>query len=468
MMNSIKKNYLYSSIYQILNMILPLITAPYVARVLGAQVVGKYTYTYSIANYFVIFAMLGISNYGNRSCAKIRDDKSKLSQTFWSIYSMQFFISLFLTLLYFVYFFFIHTQDIIFQLQLFFVISAMFDISWFFYGVEDFKLIVSKNIVIRILSAILIFSFVKSPQDLWIYTFVLSFGVLFGFLVTFFQIKKYIDFYRPSKMEILSHVKPNLILFIPVVAVSLYKIMDKVMLGGFSELTQLGYYEYAEKLTFLPLGLINSFGAVMLPRMSNLVEKKDKTVENKLLEKSMVFVIFLSSAMAFGLVAIGDKLLPLLFGSEYSLSVPILYCLIPSMLFVSWANIIRTQYLIPRGMDKEYIVSVIVGAMINLIINYLFIPQYGGLGAAIGTVVAEFSVCLCQSLMVWKKMNLYHYLKKVFPFLLFGIIMCVMVYVIGIFIPHAILSLFLQILIGAMIYCAMSYYYLRRKLKWSL
>ena len=106
MMSSIKKNYLYSSIYQILNMVLPLITAPYVARVLGAQVVGRYTYTYSIANYFVLFAMLGISNYGNRSCAKVRDDKSKLSQTFWSIYSMQFFISLFLTLLYFVYFFF--------------------------------------------------------------------------------------------------------------------------------------------------------------------------------------------------------------------------------------------------------------------------------------------------------------------------------------------------------------------------
>lgn len=466
-MKSIKKNYLYSSFYQILNMILPLITAPYVSRVLGAESVGQYTFSYSVANYFVIFAMLGISNYGNRSCAKARDNKENLSKTFWSIYMMQIIFGIILSIIYFVIFFIFNPNNIVFKIQMFFVLSAIFDITWFFYGVEDFKLVIFKNVIVRLLSALFVFIFVKSPNDLFIYTLILSAGVLIGHLVTISSIKKYVKFYKPTIKEITVHIKPNLILFIPVIAVSLYKIMDKVMIGSMVYIGELGYYEYAEKLTVLPLGLINSLGSVMLPRMSNLTEKNDEKQVCKLIEKSMIFVIFLSSAMAFGLIAVGENLVPLLFGNEYVKAVPILYCLVPSMICVSWANVIRTQYLIPRNKDKEYIISVIVGAIVNILINLIFIPILGGLGAAVGTLFAEFSVCIIQSVMVWRKMNLKQLFLKVYPFIIFGFIMCIGVIALKIIISNNILLLILQVILGIILYISMSYIYLRRKLKWE-
>ena len=208
---------------------------------------------------------------------------------------MQIIFGIILSIIYFVIFFIFNPNNIVFKIQMFFVLSAIFDITWFFYGVEDFKLVIFKNVIVRLLSALFVFIFVKSPNDLFIYTLILSAGVLIGHLVTISSIKKYVKFYKPTIKEITVHIKPNLILFIPVIAVSLYKIMDKVMIGSMVYIGELGYYEYAEKLTVLPLGLINSLGSVMLPRMSNLTEKNDEKQVCKLIEKSMIFVIFLSS-----------------------------------------------------------------------------------------------------------------------------------------------------------------------------
>ena len=247
-MNSIGKNYLYNSIYQILNIFLPLLTAPYVARVLGAENVGIYSYTYSIANYFVIFAMLGIANYGSRSCARARNSKESLSKTFFSIYALQGTLGGFLAVAY-ILVAVLGLKNPFFLYQIPMVLSGFLDISWFFSGIEKFKLIVNRNIVVRLASAALVFLFVKKENDLWIYILILSLSTMIGQILLWFEVRKYVFYYRPTFQDVKPHIVPNLTLFIPVIAVNLYKYMDKIMLGAMAMVEQVGLYEYAEKLS---------------------------------------------------------------------------------------------------------------------------------------------------------------------------------------------------------------------------
>ena len=195
----IKKNFMYNAAYQILLIILPLITTPYISRVIGVQGIGIYSYTYSIANYFVMFAMLGINNYGNRSVAKARENREELNYTFSSILLFHFIVSIIAILGYAV--FILSTvnkeNSFIFILQFFFVISSFFDINWFFFGMEQFKLTVVRNTFIKVLSVFLIFLFVKSKDDLWLYTLILVFSnlvsqlALWPFLLNMFHLLKY-------------------------------------------------------------------------------------------------------------------------------------------------------------------------------------------------------------------------------------------------------------------------------------
>jgi O-antigen/teichoic acid export membrane protein len=176
----VKKNFIYNFIYQILILILPLITVPYVSRVLGADGVGTYSYTYSIAYYFMIIAMLGLNNYGNRRIAKVRDNKEDLSKEFWSIYKLQLITSSIMIILYFLYVSLFATKyKLIAFIQILYVASSMLDINWFFFGIEKFKLTITRNTIIKVFSLILIFIFVKNENDLWKYTTILSSSILF-------------------------------------------------------------------------------------------------------------------------------------------------------------------------------------------------------------------------------------------------------------------------------------------------
>lgn len=172
-MTSIKKNFLYNAFYQVLTLILPLITTPYISRVMGAERVGVYSYAYSIAYYFGMFILLGTNNYGNRTIASVRDDKKILSKTFWSIYAMQLFLGLFVSTVYLMYVFVIAEEQMMALLQIIYLISVALDISWFFFGIEQFKLTVTRNTIIKILTVVAMLLFVKSIDDLYIYALIM-------------------------------------------------------------------------------------------------------------------------------------------------------------------------------------------------------------------------------------------------------------------------------------------------------
>lgn len=459
---SIRKNFIYNVTYQILILALPLITAPYISRVIGVEGVGLYSYTHSIAVFFTLFAMLGLNNYGNRSIARVRDDKNKLSATFWNIYSLQFLSSILIIISYII--FIINSSPeytTLLVVQLAFVVSYLFDINWFYFGIEQFKFTVIRNAIIKIITTVLIFIFVKTEEDLTLYAIILSVGTFFSQIVLWSFIKRHIIFVKPNFREVLSHIKPNLILFLPVIAVNMYRVMDKIMLSALSGVTQTGLYTSADTIVTIPLSIITALGTVMLPRMSNMVVIGKKVKAREYIRVSMQFALFLSIAMMFGLMTIGEKFAPIYFGSDFAESGKLIVWLAPIILFAAWGNVIRTQYLIPNGLDKGYVLSVIIGAVISLCLNLLLIPKYGAMGAVFGSLAAELSVITYQTYIVRKKLDIITYIKDSYVFMFSGLIMFVILLMSNLVISDSIYGLIIQIIIGILIYFFISIFLYR-------
>ena len=457
---SVKKNFMYQLMYEMLVIILPFVTSPYITRVIGAEGLGKYSYSYSVAYYFVLFAMLGLKNYGNRAIAQSRDIQDELDETFSNIVSLHIIISLICCAGYLVYAFNIKDERTYAIIQIAYVLSALFDISWFYFGIEKFKLTVMRNTIIRILNVVCVFAFVRDGDDLWKYCAIMSVGMLLSQMSLWIPLRKYVNFKKPEWSKMVIHIKPLCILFIPAIAVSLYKYMDKIMIGALSNKTQLGYYENAEKVINVPMTIISSFGTVMLPKMSNLAKSEDRKTSERYMQASMRYVMCLAFALAFGLAGVGKVFAPVFWGTEFNLSGTIIMGLAITIPFIAFANIIRTQYLIPIGKDKEYLISVICGAIINLIINGLLISKIGAIGATVGTIFAEILVCVIQCIAVRKELPLLTYMKNSLAFIGAGIVMFAGVYGIGKYMKTGILTLVVQVMAGIILYGLFTVVYL--------
>ncbi len=449
-MSSTKKNFLYNSAYQLFIMLLPLITTPYIARVLGADGIGVYSYNHTIAQYFMIFIMLGLNNYGNRKVAQTRDNRKSLSKTFWTIYAMQIAAGVGVLSIYSVYCIFAAKNRHIACIMGLFVLSSCLDINWLYFGLEKFKYTTLRSFAIKLLSTLSIFTFVKQAEDVALYCLIYSGAALVSQVVLWIDVRKVVDWHKPIVKDVIVHVKPNMYLFITVIAVSLFKYMDKIMLGMFAGMQELGFYESSEKIIVIPTAFITALGTVMLPRMTNIIATRNK-YDDQMLFRSMLFAMFFSSACCFGIMGISKEFVPLYYGGGYDICILLNIVLLPSCLFLAFANVIRTQYLLPKQMDKIYVGSAIVGAAVNLIFNLLLIPIWGCVGAAVGTLFAEFAVCMYQVIPVRKKLPIKKYIANSLPFLISGLCMFVVLYILELPI-NAILSVFAKVVIGAVIY----------------
>lgn len=450
-MTSIRKNFLYNSLYQILIMFIPLFTTPYLSRVLGPSGIGTYSYAYSVANYFVLFIMLGLNNYGNREIASVRDNQQELRKTFWSIYTMQFIIGIIVNVFYLIYCIHISGNLIISLSMSLFVLSACFDINWCFFGLEKFKMTVMRNALIKICTMISIFLFVKTSNDTVIYCLVMVIGILISQIILWPYVIKEIKFYKPKLAEITRHIKPNLFLFLTVIAVSLFKIMDKIMLGFLTSTEQVGFYESSEKIINIPIALVTALGTVMLPRMTNMISNNVEN-NNRFIYYSMLFSMFFSTSMCFGIMAISQEFVPIFYGNGYEICVSLFIILLPSCIFLAFANVVRTQYILPHQLDSIYVASAFLGAGINLLINFLLIPKYEAVGASIGTLFAEIAVCFYQCYKVRKFIPIKTYVSKSIPFVLSGLLMFIIVFNFKLDLSNIYFVLLLKILLGVMIY----------------
>lgn len=427
-MKNLSKNLVYNIIYQVLLYIIPFILTPYLSRTLGATQIGEYSYTYSIVYYFMLFTLLGINNYGVRKISKAKREKDALGEAFSSIYGLQLFLGLISLIVYnLVSVVLLSTHYTILLIHNLFLTSAVVDINWFFFGIEKFDITVTRNAIIKVLSTLLIFMLVKSPDSILIYTIIMAGSTLLSQLYLVAILHKYINFYPlniPKSIKL--HFTKCLVLFIPVIAYSIYRVMDKTMIGGIISTTELGYYENAEKIINIPIGILTAIGTVMLPFMSKQVKKDQSSMgdeKNDVLYRMFQVCFLIMIPMAFILLIIAKDFTSIYFGAGFEKSGDILILLLSTIIFATVANVIRTNYLIPNEEDKIYVTSTIVGAVVNLILNLIFIKSLGAIGACIGTIAAEASVMIYQIIATKKNINY----KKVFLSISVLIIKCIVV-----------------------------------------
>ncbi|XZL28419.1 flippase [Clostridium perfringens] len=457
MSRSIKKNLSLQTLYQILNTALPLITSPYLARVLGATPLGIFSYTSSIVSYFTLLAMAGTVSCGTKNISEVGNNKEERSKIFWSIYAFQFIISLFSILLYIFYLsYFCKNNLMIAEIQLFSLIGCILDISWLFFGVEDFKIVVTRSMVIKILTVISILIFVKKPEDLWIYTTIMVSGTVLNQFILWFYAPRFIKLKKVTLKEIFVHVRPNLMLFIPLLAMSVYRTMDKTMLGLLSTYKQAGFYYNTDKVINIPLCVINGVGTVMLPRMSRLLKSGKIDDANKIFRISLEGVVMVSCAMSFGIAAISREFVPVFFGDGFNDCIILIIALAPVLIIKGLSNTVRMQYLVPMEMEKLYTQSVVLGAIINLILNIVLIPKLGALGAVLGTLMAELVSCVLQLYGIRKKISLKKCYVNSIVYLVIGVIMFYGVRLLAMLNTPIFIKIILEITIGTILYLGLT------------
>lgn len=445
-------NLLLSISYNVLTIIVPFITAPYLGRILGADKVGSYTYVQSIASYFLMFGLLGMRSYGNRTIARVRDSRTERSRAFWQIYFMQIITGLTSFLAYIIYLFVVEKELLSIALLVsMYVATGFLSIDWFCDGMEDFSSIAKRTLIVKLVNLILIFVFVRNKDDLDKYCLIMSAGYLGSALLLWPAVKSQIDYIPPKIKDVFPHFRNNLLLFIPTIASSVYQTMDKIMIGGIASKAELAYYEYAEKIIQIPLLLFTAMGAVMLSRMSHMFQK-DEGEAFDTLSYSMDLTFMISSSFCFGLAAVSYELINVYYGSSFAPSGPILMALAPMIIMYGWANVIRMQYVIPNNLNHIYIIATIAGAIVNFILNLIFIPNYQAVGATIGTLAAQFTVALVFTICVRKKLPIKAYMKRELPVLLIGLIMGITVFMVSQTHKMSVAWLFVDVAIGAVVF----------------
>lgn len=404
------KNYLYNAGYQLLAVLLPLITAPYVSRVIGAHGIGINTATNSTIQYFILLGSIGIGLYGNREIAYLRSNKQAMSEAFWEIQILKMVMVTISYGSFLVYLAFCPVYKEYMLIQSLNLIAAAVDISWLYMGLEDFKKTVLRNTMVKLASAAMIFMFVKDANDTWVYIFVLSISVLGGNLTLWPYVKKTLVKVDFRKLHPFRHFKPTIALFIPQIATQVYLVLNKTMLWAMVNSDVAGFYDRSDTLVRLVLTLVTATGTVMLPHVANAFhEGKEETVNN-LTADSFDFVSCISIPMFAGLAAIGQKLAPLFFGPQFK-PVGMAVCLEAIVIvLIGWSNVIGQQYLLPTNKIKIYTGSVVSGAIVNLILNLPFIYLWGLHGAVFATICSEIVVTGYQMWHVRNNLSL----KKMF------------------------------------------------------
>lgn len=451
---SIAKNYLYNVSYQILVMILPIITTPYVSRVLGAENIGIYSYTLSITTFFILFGSLGIALYGQREIAYLQENKKRYSITFWEIFILRC-ITMAISIIVFYFVFAIGNNDynLYYKILIIELIGNVIDISWFFQGLEEFKKTVLRNTFVKLIGLVLIFTLVKDSNDLPIYFGIYVLSTFLGNLSLWFYLPKYLAKIKFSELKIFRHSKPTIELFIPQIAIQVYTLLDKTMIGAIIvDKSEVGYYEQAQKIVKVLLSLITSLGTVMLPRIASTFAEGNNKKVKQYMKNSFNLVFLLAFPLMMGLISVSDAFVPFFFGNGYEKVSTIMKVICPIILFIGLSNVTGTQYLLPTKRQKEFTISVICGAVVNFIINSLLIPKYASIGASIGTVIAEFTVTSVQMYYTRKDFEIGKVIALSKNYILSSLIMFVFCMVTGHFINNNVISIIAQIFVGIVSY----------------
>lgn len=451
---TVGRNYLYNLAYQILIILTPLVTTPYISRVLGERGIGAYSWTQSICTYFVLVASLGISMYGQREIAYHQDSREECSRIFEELLLFRGIMVILNLAVYFLLFVRQGRYSTLFLIQSLDVIAVIFDISWLLQGMEDFKRVVGRNAVVKCLSVACIFLFVKTPEDVPMYALCQSGASFLGNISLWFYMPRYVKPVPLKSLNIRRHIAPTLYLFLPQVAIQIYGVMDKTMLGSLCvDIAQNGFYTQAQKIIKVSTAVVTSMGSVMLPRVSYIFAHEGKEQVRKTIAGAFRFSSFMGCGLMFGIIGITKGMVPWFYGSGYEPVIEILYCLSPTVLLIATSNVSGIQCLVPMKKQKAFNTSVIGGAVCNLCVNALMIPRYGAVGAAIGTVGAEFTVAAIQLFFLRDFISMRTLAAMVARNAVAGLVMAVFLLYTVKYLPIGIFSTFLEIGAGFAVYC---------------
>lgn len=406
-MSSVKSNIFLNSINVITGILFPVVTFPYAARVLLPDGIGAVNFLNAIISYIVLLTSLGIPMYAVKEIAKYREDKETRDRVTYEILILSTLLSLLgyvVVWLLSVFIPQIHQQSALFYILSLTILFNTIGVNWFYQGIEDFKFITIRAIIIRTLSAISLFVFVKSASDLLIYGLILVGSTVGNNVINFIHLRKHINksFIRFKELNYLRHLKPAVEVFILNLIISLYVQLNSIMLGFISGDEQVGYFTAGTKISHIGLTIIGSIGTVLLPRCSYLLKSGDKEGFKSVINKSLNLTLALSLPVTAGLMILATPITIIFCGREYIDSIPVLILNAPIIIFVSLTNLMGIQILYPMGKIRIVIISVMGGAICNLILNFILLPSCGAYGAAISSLIAELSVFILQIIYGYK------------------------------------------------------------------
>lgn len=453
---SMKKNFIYNTIYQIILVLMPFITTPYLSRILGSKMIGIQSYTESIQAYFLLLASLGTSVYGTREIAQHRNDVHERSQLFWEIELLSIFTST-ISLIGWIFLIIMNSRYQVYYIAMiphFF--ATMFDISWFYLGLERFRLPVTQSIFFIILEFIAMILFVKTQSDLLTYITILSTSKLFTSLSLWKYLQQYtikINF-RTLKFE--HHFKQTFCYFIPTIATSVYTILDRTLLGLFTEdSSQNGYYFQSEKIINVAKSLSSTaINSVVGVRISYLFSKNKIAEIQQRINYSLNYILFMSIGSACGITVIAHNFVPLFFGEDFIKVEYLLYILCPIIIITGISNCLGSHYYTPSGRRIQSTIYLIVGSVINLVLNLILIPSFDAFGAAAASVFAELIISILYITNSNGYMTFQLLIQSGWKKLLAGIIMIILVYPLGLKMINInkLFLILLQSILGIIVY----------------
>ncbi len=465
--NSLKKNFLYNTLFQVLNVIIPFITAPYTARVLGADGIGVQSFTASMQSYFLLLANLGTMAYGTREIAVHREDEYKRSKIFWEIELLSVFTSLFALLLWIIFVVFSSQyKEYYIALSIVFL-GSMLDITWFFNGIEHFKTIVLCNAFFKLCSLFCLFIFIKSKEDLLLYIYInVIIGVLSS-LSLWIIVIRYLKPIRIKELSFINHFRESLIFFIPTIATSIYLVLDKTLIGLITRNEyENGYYQQAQKILDIFKSIVFlSINSVMVPRISYLYSQKNFDDINDKINESLNYILFMGIGSGFGIAAIAKTFIPLYFGSGYENVVILIYISFPLLVIIGLSSWAGTHYYTPFGLRKKSSKYIVIGAGINLFLNLIMIPYYKSFGAAVASVIAELIITTLYIINSDGYCSTKKIIKNGYKKLFSGCLMFAFVYLINYLNIVIALKILIQLISGVLLYVIVL---LLLKDKWTL
>lgn len=448
---SIKFNFLMNSILTLSSIVFPLITFPYVSRILLPEGVGKVSLATSVVSYFSLIAQLGIPTYGIRVCAKIRDNKEELASCVQELLIINMIMSM---ISYIVFFIMLFSLDRFANEKLLYIVMSStillnsIGVEWLYKGLEQYTYITVRSIIFKALALVALLLFVHQQNDYIVYGAISVLAASASNVMNFINARKYIFKKSYRKLYFKPHLKAVMIFFAMSCATTIYTHLDTIMIGFINTDADVGYYNSAIKIKQFLVSIITSLGAVLLPRSSYYIETNQFNNFKKISNKAIHFVFILGIPIMIYFIIFAKQSIYFLAGTEYGKSILPMQILMPTVLFIGLSNLLGIQMLVPLGKEIHILYSEILGAVVDFVINLILIPRYSSVGAAIGTLVAEFVVLIYQYVV------LSDIVKKMFKGISYWklIIAVILSAVISLLILNFELSNFLTLCISAIIF----------------